>query len=112
MASDSPGDVLTRLFAVIEQRRASGDPATSYVAGCFAEGTPKIAQKLGEEAIETVIAAVGGDRGEIVNESADLLMHLLMVWADAGVAPEEVLAELERRFGTSGLDEKAARNAK
>ncbi len=109
MASDSPGDVLARLFAVIEQRRESGDPATSYVARRFAEGTPKIAQKLGEEAVETVIAAVRGERGEIVNESADLLLHLLMVWVDAGVAPEEVLAELERRFGTSGLDEKAAR---
>ncbi len=111
MASDSPGDVLARLFAVIEQRRDSGDPETSYVARRLAEGTPKIAQKLGEEAVETVIAAVGGDRQEVVNESADLLLHLLMVWADAGVVPEDVLAELERRFGTSGLDEKAARNA-
>ena len=109
MAVDSPGDVLARLYAVIEQRRASGDPATSYVARRLAEGTPKIAQKLGEEAVETVIAALGGDRAEIVNESADLLLHLLMVWADAGVKPEAVLAELERRFGTSGLDEKAAR---
>ena len=109
MASDSPGDVLARLYAVIEQRREGGDPATSYVADCFAGGTPRIAQKLGEEAVETVIAAMRGAREEIVNESADLLLHLLMVWADAGVAPEDVLAELERRFGTSGLDEKAAR---
>ena len=109
MASDSPGDVLARLFAVIEQRRDSGDPATSYVARRLAEGTPRIAQKLGEEAVETVIAALCGGREAVVNESADLLLHLLMVWADAGVAPEEVLAELERRFGTPGLDEKAAR---
>ncbi len=109
MASDSPGDVLARLYAVMEQRRESGDPEISYSARRFAEGTPKIAQKLGEEAVETVIAAVGGDRQEVVNESADLLLHLLMVWADAGVAPEDVLAELERRFGTSGLDEQAAR---
>jgi phosphoribosyl-ATP pyrophosphohydrolase len=109
MANDSPDDVLARLFAVIEQRRAGGDPETSYVARCLAEGTPKIAQKLGEEAVETVIAAVGGDRQEVVNESADLIFHLMMVWADAGVTPGEVLAELERRFGTSGLDEKAAR---
>ena len=103
--------VLDRLFAVIESRRG-GDADASYTARLFDEGSGKIAQKLGEEAIETVIAAVGGDRQEVVDESADLLLHLLMVWADAGVAPEEVLAELERRFGTSGLDEKAARNAK
>jgi phosphoribosyl-ATP pyrophosphohydrolase len=109
MANDSLGDVLARLFAVIEQRRDSGDPETSYVARRLAQGTPKIAQKLGEEAVETVIAALGGERREVVNESADLIFHLMMVWADAGVSPEEVLAELERRFGTSGLDEKAAR---
>jgi phosphoribosyl-ATP pyrophosphohydrolase len=101
------GSVLDRLFATIAARRGS-DPAISYTAKLLSEGTPRIAQKLGEEAVETVIAAVEGDRG-LVGESADLLYHLLVLWADAGVAPAEVWSALEARMGTSGIAEKNSR---
>ena len=100
---------LEQLESTIAARRAA-DPSTSYVASLFAKGMPKIAQKLGEEAVETVIAAVGGDRAAVIAESADLLFHLTMLWADAGVAPADVLAALEDRRGTSGIDEKARRH--
>lgn len=100
---------LDELYAIIEERR-SGDAATSYVARSFAKGRAKLAQKVGEEAVETVIAAVGGDRAAVIAESADLLFHLTMLWADAGVAPADVLAALEDRRGTSGIDEKARRH--
>jgi len=99
---------LEELYAIVQERR-SADPAVSYVARAFAKGRAKIAQKVGEEAVETVIAGVRGDRGEIVLESADLLFHLLILWADAGVAPADVLAALEGRRGMSGLEEKANR---
>ena len=102
---------LLELYAIIEARR-TGDPATSYVARSFARGRAKLAQKVGEEAVETVIAAVAADREALIGESADLLFHLLMLWADAGIAPAEVLQALEDRRGTSGLDEKAARQEK
>ena len=104
----SDGTVLDRLYEVILSRRG-GDPERSHTAKLFQKGTPKIAQKLGEEAIEAVIAAVKGDRPNLTHESADLLYHLLVLWADQGLAPEEVWAELERRRGGSGLDEKASR---
>jgi phosphoribosyl-ATP pyrophosphohydrolase len=100
--------VLDRLYAVIAGRRG-GDADASYTAALFAKGTGKIAQKLGEEAVETVIAAVTKDRAGTIDESADLIYHLLVLWADAGIRPEDVLAELERREGTSGIAEKAAR---
>ena len=100
--------VLDRLAAVIQSRRGA-DPASSYTAKLFARGRPKIAQKLGEEAVETVIEAMRGDPGAIAAESADLLYHLLVLWADAGVAPEDVWAVLESREGVSGIAEKAAR---
>ena len=100
--------VIDRLFDVIASRKG-GDAEASYTAKLFARGTDKIAQKLGEEAVETVIAAVAKDRHGTVGESADLLYHLLVLWADAGIRPEDVLAELERREGTSGIAEKAAR---
>ena len=100
--------VLERLFDVIQSRRG-GDPGTSYTARPLAEGKPKIAKKLGEEATETVIAATAGTPGEVARESADLLYHLLVLWAAVGVSPAEVWAELARREGTSGLAEKAAR---
>jgi phosphoribosyl-ATP pyrophosphohydrolase len=99
---------LDELYAIIDERR-SGDAATSYVARSFAKGRAKLAQKVGEEAVETVIAAVGGDREAVIAESADLLFHLTMLWADAGVAPADVLTALEARRGTSGIDEKASR---
>ncbi|MGO1075431.1 phosphoribosyl-ATP diphosphatase [Inquilinus sp. CA228] len=100
--------VLDRLAAVIRSRRGA-DPASSYTAKLFARGRPKIAQKLGEEAVETVIEAMRGDADAIAAESADLLYHLLVLWADAGVAPETVWAVLEAREGVSGIAEKAAR---
>ncbi len=100
--------VIDRLFETIASRKG-GDAAESYTAKLFARGTDKIAQKLGEEAVETVIAAVIKDRDGMIGESADLIYHLLVLWADAGIRPEDVLAELERREGTSGIAEKASR---
>ncbi len=99
---------LDELHAVVLARR-DGDPQASYVARSFAKGRAKIAQKVGEEAVEAVIAAERGDRDELIQESADLLFHLLILWADAGIAPADVLAALEKRRGTSGLEEKANR---
>lgn len=102
-------DVLDRLYRVIAARKG-GDPGASYTAKLFAAGAGKIAQKFGEEAVETVIAAAQGRRAAVVTESADALYHLLVLWADAGVSPEEVWAELARREGVSGLEEKASRS--
>lgn len=102
------GDFLDTLEATIRARRG-GDPATSYVAQLFARGRARIAQKLGEEAIETVIAAVAGPPAGLTGEAADLLFHLLVLLADAGLSLADVRAELERREGLSGIDEKAAR---
>lgn len=101
-------DTLDKLEAVIRERRTA-DPSTSYVAKLTAKGRAKIAQKLGEEAVETVIAAVSRDKAELIGESADLLFHLLVLLADAGVTLDEVRAELARREGVSGIDEKASR---
>ena len=100
--------ILARLEATIAERRI-GDPAASYVARLSAKGTPKIAQKVGEEAVEAVIAAMAGDRTGLVGEAADLVFHLLVLLADQGVALDEVLGELARREGVSGIAEKAAR---
>ncbi len=108
MTQTDDSAVLDRLYAAIEARR-DADPETSYTARLFSRGREKIAQKLGEEAVETVIAATVGRRGEIVTESADLLYHLLVAWAEAGIPPEEVWAELARREGVSGIAEKRAR---
>jgi len=105
--TDLDGSILDRLFATIASRRG-GDPALSYTAKLFEAGTPRIAQKLGEEAVETVIAAVKGESG-LVGESADLLYHLLVLWADAGVAPGEIWRALEARTGVSGIAEKNSR---
>ena len=100
--------VFDRLEATIRARRDS--PAdTSYTASLFARGRPKIAQKLGEEAVETVIAACSGDEASIVPEAADLMFHLAVLLADAGLSLDDVRAELERREGIGGLVEKAAR---
>ena len=101
-------DSLTRLETTILARREA-DPATSYVAKLRAKGLPKMAQKLGEEAVETIIAALGGDDQELTGEAADLLFHLITVLAERGVTLADVYAELDRREGVSGLDEKAAR---
>jgi phosphoribosyl-ATP pyrophosphohydrolase len=102
------GPALDRLWQVIESRRGS-DPQTSYTARLFARGRVKIAQKLGEEAVEAVIEGVRGDREKLIGESADLLYHLLVLWADAEVSPDDVAAELTRREGKSGIEEKRGR---
>jgi phosphoribosyl-ATP pyrophosphohydrolase len=101
---------LARLEATIATRRAA-DPASSYVAKLNAKGLNKIAQKLGEEATETVIAALAGDRNELVGEAADLLFHLMVLLDAKGVPLGDVLAELDRREGTSGITEKASRTS-
>jgi len=100
--------VLDALFRTVQSRKGA-NPATSHSARLLARGTAKVAQKLGEEAVETVIEATRGNRDAVVTESADLLYHLIVVWVDAGVAPAEVWAELRRREGRSGIAEKAAR---
>jgi phosphoribosyl-ATP pyrophosphohydrolase len=101
--------ILDRLWQVVETRRRAGSAATSHSARLLARGTAKVAQKLGEEAVECVIEAAIGNRPATVLESADLLYHLVVVWVDAGIRPEEVWAELARRQGISGIAEKAAR---
>ena len=101
-------DTLTRLAATIAARRGA-DPETSWVAKLNARGVPVIARKLGEEAVETVIAALSGSREELIGEAADTLFHLLVLLDAKGVSLDEVMAELDRREGTSGIAEKAAR---
>ena len=100
--------ILDRLAVVIAERRTA-DPETSYTAKLFERGTAKIAQKLGEEAVETVIEAVRGKPDLLAEESADLLYHLLVLWSAADVAPQDVWAALEARVGVSGHDEKKSR---
>lgn len=106
MTSAEP--TLTRLEQTIAQRRAA-DPDASYVARLHAKGLAKIAQKVGEEAVEAVIAAMADDRAGLVGEAADLLFHLMVLLGAKDVPLAEVLAELDRREGVSGLAEKAAR---
>lgn len=103
-------DTLARLESTITQR-LSGSPETSYVAQLHARGLPVIARKLGEEAVEAVTAALAGTREELTAEAADVLFHLLVLLAERAVPLSDVLAELDRREGTSGLAEKAARGA-
>lgn len=99
---------LTRLAQTIAARR-DADPATSWVAKLHARGLPVIARKLGEESVETVVAALTGSEEDLVGEAADLLFHLLVLLDAKGVTLDQVLAELDRREGTSGIAEKAAR---
>ena len=102
-------DILRRLGEVIAARRRAGDPSGSYVASLFAKGEDAILKKVAEEAAETVLAAKGGDKLQIVRETADLWFHSLVLLAWHGLAPEDVLAELRRREGISGIDEKKSR---
>ncbi|QDO96883.1 phosphoribosyl-ATP diphosphatase [Ferrovibrio terrae] len=101
-------DTLERLYETIKSRKG-GDPAVSHTAKLFAKGRAKIAQKMGEEAVELAIAAVAETREEVISESADLVFHLLVLWAECGVTIEDVRAELRRREGLSGIEEKKAR---
>ena len=109
-STDASADSLARLAAVIEARKG-GDPAKSYVARLFAKGPDAALKKIGEEATEVVMACKDGDPERIVAEVADLWFHTMIALAQNGLAPAAVLAELERREGTSGLDELASRKA-
>ena len=101
-------ETLTRLETIIRERRVA-DPALSYVAKLTQAGRSKIAQKVGEEAVETVIAAVGDDRAGVISEAADLMFHLSVLFADMDIEWADVFAELDRRDGVSGIAEKASR---
>lgn len=109
---DGPEEhVLDRLYLVIDSRKGD-DPETSYTARLFKRGRAQIAKKLGEEAVETLIEGIRGDGPKLIGESADMLYHLLTLWAASDVKPEAVWAELARREGLSGLAEKAGRKQK
>ena len=103
-------DTLARLEATIAERIAAGDASSSYVAQLHARGLPLIARKLGEEAVEAIVAALSGSSDDLVGEAADVLFHLLVLLGEKGVALADVLAELDRREGTSGIAEKAQRS--
>lgn len=105
---DRTTDSLARLEQTIAARRAA-DPGSSYVASLYARGLPVIARKLGEEAVEAVIAALTEDRSELIGEAADVIFHLMVLIGAKDIALAEVLAELDRREGVSGLEEKASR---
>lgn len=103
-------DVLEKLFAVIQDRQGA-DASASYTAKLLAGGPPKIGKKLSEEAAEVTIAALSEGKDAVTRESADLLYHLLVMWAAMGVSPQEVYDELARREGVSGIEEKAKRGS-
>ncbi len=100
--------IIEELFSVIESRKG-GDPKVSHTAKLFEKGLGKIAKKTGEEAVEVIVAALHQTPDKVVSESADLLYHLLVLWAEQGIRPAEVFAELESRVGVSGIEEKATR---
>lgn len=102
-------EVLNELAQVLEERKQA-DPDSSYVAGLYSKGLDAILKKIGEEATETVMAAKDGDADKIVCETADLWFHSMVLLAQQGLGPEDVLRELQRRFGLSGLEEKASRS--
>ena len=104
----SDADVLNRLFTTILSRQGA-DPKTSWTAKLFSEGRNKIVQKVGEEAMEMNIAALTEGPDELSAESADLIYHMLVLWADAGITPDDVWAQLAKREGLSGIEEKRAR---
>jgi len=102
-------DIIEKLTEILETRK-SADPDSSYVAGLYAKGVDAILKKIGEEATETVMAVKDGDPDRIVYETADLWFHTLVMLVQQGIAPQKILEELDRRFGVSGLEEKAGRN--
>ena len=101
-------DTINELFRILKER-AGADPSRSYVAGLYAKGTDHILKKIGEEAAELLIAGKGGAEGEIIHETADLWFHSLVLLAYNDIDSDKVMTELERRFGQSGLEEKASR---
>jgi phosphoribosyl-ATP pyrophosphohydrolase len=108
LALGASAAVLDRLWGVVVSRR-DADPAVSHSARLLSRGTPGVAQKFGEEAVECLIEAVAGNREKLIGESADVLYHLVVLWVNGGVRPDEVWTELQRREGVSGIAEKAAR---
>jgi phosphoribosyl-ATP pyrophosphohydrolase len=109
MSNTSNQHILDALYATVAARKGA-DPSESYTAKLFAKGTRKIAQKVGEEGVETVIAALAEGPENVASESADLLYHLMVLWADQGVKPEDVWDILAKRQGISGIAEKASRS--
>ncbi|AKR48159.1 MULTISPECIES: phosphoribosyl-ATP diphosphatase [Acetobacter] len=107
--SEADISVLNRLYDVVQSRKGT-DPSVSHSARLLSRGTYKIAQKFGEEAVECLIEAVAGRKDLMIGESADVLYHLIVLWVDAGITPDQVWAELQRREGTSGIAEKASRS--
>ena len=105
---DTPAAVLDRIWSVVVNRRAA-DPNLSHSARLLSRGTAKIAQKFGEEAVECLIEATRGNRDALIAESADVLYHLIVMWVDGGIRPDDVWHELRRREGLSGIAERAAR---
>ena len=105
------GEILDKLTAVLEERKSAA-PDSSYVASLYAKGLDAILKKIGEEATETVIAAKSGDKEQLIYETADLWFHTLVLLVDQGLKPDDVFQELGRRFGVSGIDEKASRKDK
>lgn len=101
-------DILKKLAETLEARKGA-DPQSSYVAGLYARGLDAILKKIGEEATETVLAAKTGEREKIIHETADLWFHTLIMLAQTGLKPDDILSELERRFGKSGIEEKSQR---
>ena len=108
MKKAQAGSVIDELFGVIEKRKG-GDPETSYVARTFSRGREHVAKKVGEEGVEVALAGALGERKAVVSESADLLFHLMILWSETGVAPAEVLDELSKRRGVSGLAREAGK---
>ncbi len=108
MSSNPENDILQKLAEILEQRKLA-DPETSYVSKLYAKGLDTILKKVGEEATETVIAAKNDDPEQVIYEMADLWFHCLVLLAQQGLKPDAVLAELDRRFGLSGITEKAQR---
>ncbi len=108
MSADNSSDVLERLFSVIESRKG-GDADTSYTAKLLAGGPAKIGKKVNEEAAEVTIASLAEGKDAVARESADLIYHLLVMWAAMDIRPEDVYAELAKREGTSGIEEKKNR---
>ena len=109
MTNTNNQHILDALYATVAARKGA-DPSESYTAKLFAKGTRKIAQKVGEEGVETVIAALAEGPEKVASESADLLYHLMVLWADQGVKPEDVWDILAKRQGISGIAEKASRS--
>lgn len=108
MSTHETAEILERLFRVIESRQGA-DPASSYTAKLLAAGAPKIGKKISEEAAEVTIAALVEGKDAVTRESADLLYHLLVMWSAMDIIPDDVYAELAKREGTSGIDEKNSR---